>query len=304
MTRVHSAVAELDYKPRGRAQNHGPRGANLIGYFVSDIANPLYGPSVAAAEQRLYQAGYKLLVASTHHDIRRETELLSMLEGGIVAGALLAFGEESHSGLGAALRRMGTPTVIIDRELPPGIDGVLVDHHGGTLAATRYLIGLGHRRIALLTAAGNIRPALGRISGMEEAFVEAGLPLDGMLVRKECSSAGVAFSEMMDLIDGAEPPTAALVLGNQALGGVMKAIKSRNIAVPDQMSLIAIGDTDIPQIIEPALTAIKWDIAEVGRTAVDLLIQRISGRLTSAQRRTQIATELILRNSCARPPGR
>ena len=300
--RVLEAAETLRFRPRSRAPSAAASPVRLIGFFVTDLSNLLYGSVVSAAEERLAQLGYTLVVANTRNESRRESELLSLLGERIMEGAIVSFGEESRPGLGAALKKLAVPVVVLDRNPPRRVDSVLVDHRGGTASAARYLIGLGHRRIALLTASGRIRPGLERIAGLKEAYAEAGLSFDEYcVVRTECETADHAFAETAMLMAAPARPTALLTLGSQALSGTLRAVKAAGLAVPRDVSVICFGDTEMAKVVEPPITCVHWDRGHLGRQAVELLVQRIENRIDREPRTVVLPTEIVLRQSCAPP---
>jgi LacI family transcriptional regulator len=302
--KVTNAVETLQYQPDNVARGLRTKATRVIGCFVSDITNPLYGPMVDAAEERARQAGYTLMVASTRNDPRRESELLALLSGRRVDGAILTIGMERQPDLETFFSRLDIPVVVMDRDAPAAIDCVVVDHRDGGRKATDYLISLGHRRIALLTAAGHIRPGRERVEGMRAAFAAADLNGDDCIVRTECTTASVAFAETTKLLTRADRPTAIMALGNQVLAGTVRAIKACRLSIPRDISLISFGDTDLAQLLDPEITTLRWSLADIGRSATELLLQRLDGRLDQAAgvRQIELSTEIVLRGSCGVAP--
>ncbi|KJF74607.1 LacI family DNA-binding transcriptional regulator [Agrobacterium arsenijevicii] len=300
--RVLASVKELDYQPHGRTPTKSLEATRLIGFFVGDFVNLLYVHVVAGAEARLAQAGYTLLMASTREDPRREQELLSLLREKRIDGAVICFGEETHPDLAQSLEALDAPVVILDRQAPAEIDNVTVDHRGGTHAAARYLISLGHRRIGVLTAAGYLRPGLERVAGMQQAYSEAGLDFSGCLIRPECRTSTEAYAATLALLMSPEPPTAIMTPGSQALSGALRAIRSRGLSIPKDISVVSFGDTEVAQSHEPPITTIRWDLTALGQQSVDLLLHRIDGKIGEDARSIIVPTEVILRQSCAETP--
>ncbi|WP_198666016.1 LacI family DNA-binding transcriptional regulator [Tropicimonas sp. IMCC34043] len=305
--RVVEAVDRLNYRPRSRTRPAplADTGVKLISCFVSDISNLLYGQVVSAAEERLAQSGYVLVVANTGNDLQRQDKLLSLLRERRVTGAIISFGEETHPGLGAELKSAGVPVVILDRTAPPGIDSIHVDHRGGALDACSYLVGLGHRRIGMIIASSRIRPGIDRIAGFREAHRRAGLAAPDALIRTDCITADAAFAEVTRLLRMPERPTALISLGSQALGGTLRAIREMGLEIPKDVSVICLGDTELAKVMTPSITCIQWDRWQLGRQTVDMLLHRMANPGAEARTMT-LPTEFILRNSCQEvsPPTR
>jgi LacI family transcriptional regulator len=174
------------------------------------------------------------------------------------------------------------------------------------LQAVDYLIELGHRRIALLTAGIEIRPGRERVRGFTEAFAKRKLPLPKDLIRAQSLSADFGFRETTALLQLPDPPTALIAGGNQILVGVLKAVQQVGIEVPKQLSLITCDRTDLATTYPGPLTVIDRNLAEIGRTAADLLLERMGEGEGATRPAVRIAfpTHLALGRSCARPVGK
>src|SRR3546814_6002283 len=124
------------------------------------------------------------------------------------------------------------------------------------------------------------------------------------MIRPQKASTSFAFSEVDRLLPTDDPPTAVITLGTMMLAGVLKAVSSRGLSIPEDISIIRVGDTDIVRCSAPAITAIKWDLTEQGRGAAELLIEQLGGATRTAPVHLSLPTELIIRNSCAAPRPR
>jgi LacI family transcriptional regulator len=310
---VAAAADRLGYQPDFLARSLRTRTSGMVGCLVSDISNPLNATIVQAAEARLREAGYLLVVASTGNDPGRERAAASEFRGRRVDGMLVAPGSDANAKAWRELVGTGTPVVIVDRDAPDdcGDDGgdndngrwpaVQVDHRGGARAATRYLIGLGHRRIALLTADAVMRPSRERIQGFRETFAEAGIDPAGAQLCLQSSPMDFAHGDTLALLRDGGRPTAVIALGTRILAGVLRAARDLGLAVPRDLSVMSVGDTDLAAVHTPAITALRWSLEDVGRAAAGLLLQRLGGDAGPAQSRALLPVDLVLRDSCAPP---
>jgi LacI family transcriptional regulator len=292
---VAAAANRLGYQPDLLARSLRTRSSGMVGCLVSDVSNPLNASIVRAAEARLGEAGYLLVVASTANDPAREQAATEEFRRRRLDGILVAPGSDANRKTWRDLGTAGTPIVVLDRDPLDEDDdtrwpAVLVDHRAGARAATRYLIGLGHRRIALLTADARMRPSRERIAGFHEAFAEADLDPAG------------AQGDTIALLRGAQPPTALIALGTRILAGALRAARELGLAIPGDLSVLSVGDTDLAAVHAPAITALRWSLDDVGRAAAELLLQRLRGDAGQAQSRALLPVDLVLRDSCA-PPG-
>jgi len=303
---VQEAARRLGYEPDAIAQSMRTRSTGVVGLLVSDLANPLYARIVNAVEARLQRDGLALLLANTHNDARRERAMVDFFRRRRVDGIILGPCDAERPELLDALGAQDLPVIALDRDFGAEGSGVHVDHFHGALQATRYLLNLGHTRIALMTPGQALRPGRERIAGFRDAFAERGLQPDAKLIRAERSSMEFAFSEALALLSSPQPPTAFVCLGTRILAGVLQGLRHSGLTVPDDVSVISVGDTDLSQLFSPAITSLTWDFEAVGTAVAELLLKRLPGRQSPEgpePERIVVTTQLVLRESCA-PLGR
>lgn len=295
---VTRAAQRLGYEPDAIAQSMRTGSTGVVGLLVTDFANPLYARVITAVEARLQMAGYALLLANTHNDARKEKALIELFRRRRIDGLLLGPCESENPQLLERLSDEHFPVVALDRDFGEQGSGLHVDHFNGALQATRYLLNMGHERIALLTPGSTLRPGRERIAGFRDAYAERGLKPDAKLIRAERSSMEFAFSESLSLLSSREPPTAFMCLGTRILAGVLQGLRHSGRSAPDDVSVISIGDTDLSQLFSPSITALTWDLGAVGTALAELLLKRINPTEPVEAERIVITTQLVLRESC------
>lgn len=295
---VNKAAKHLSYEPDAIAQSMRKKTTGVIGLLVSEFANPLYARIINAVEERLQARGYALLLANTHNDSKREKAMIDLFKRRRIDGLILGPCESETTQLMDGLLRERFPAIALDRDFGECCSGVHVDHYSGALNATRYLLNLGHRRIAILTSGSSLRPGRERIAGFTDAFAERGLKPHSKLIRSERSSMEFAFSESLALLSSKDSPTAFLCLGTRILSGVLQGLRYAGRSIPDDVSVISIGDTDLSKLFLPSITSLTWDLDAVGTALAELLLKRIDPATEVEAERLVITTELILRESC------
>ncbi len=282
----------------------GTAKTNTVGCIFSDIRNPLYTGVIRGADELLSQHNYALMIANSAGSTAQEVALINLFTRRRVDALILSLADETNKEMIAAVKAARIPTVLIERELPLPIPSVGTDHAGGLRQATDYLIGLGHRRIALVTGGKNTRAGRERVRGYMDSFAAHNLPLDTALLRLESLSVDYSFSETQHLLDLDDPPTAIISGGNLMLAGVLRATQMRNIEIPRQLSVISSGDTELAELATPPITVLRWDLGAIGRRAAELVLRRLRDRTAEIQGRVELPIEFILRRSCAPPPRR
>jgi LacI family transcriptional regulator len=298
--KVLAAAAELNWRPNAVAQSMRTASTRLIGCIFSDIRNPLYNAIMKGAEEALSEQGYVMVVASSGAKSKREAALIDVFAGRRADGLLLSITDESSPEVLESIKAAGIPTVLLERDLTLGLTSVGTDHCSGMKRATQYLISLGHKRIALITGGQKNRAGRERLKGVQDALREANIPVDPTLMRLESLASDYAFQETQYLLGMKDPPTALISGGNQMLAGVLRAARLKGVSIPDDLSVISSGDTELAQLASPSVTVISWDLEATGRSAANALLQMLEGA-DGPLGRIEQPNELILRDSCAPP---
>lgn len=305
--RVLKTIRRLGWQPNVIARSMRTSATRTVGCLLPDLANPLFNLAVKGIEERLRTRGYSLLLASSDYDIANDVNLIELMSQRRIDGMIYAPSNETAQPVLAAVSKLAAsiPTVLLERKLELPIDTVHSDQTNGVLHAAEHLIALGHRRIGLITGEPGSRPGKDRYLGYQQAFSRAGLPVDPALLRLEYLTADYAYREVSALLDLPEPPTAIISGGNMMLAGVLRALELKTRRVPDEISVIAVGDTDLAELAAPSFTVVRWDLMSMGTLAAELLLERIERKSAGEDgpRSITVRTEIVLRRSCA-PPGR
>jgi LacI family transcriptional regulator len=301
--RVERVMARLGYEPNAIAQSMRTMVTRTVGFVVPDISNPNWAWILGAASAKLQPRGYTVVVASTGGVRAAELDVLATFARRRTDALILALDTVDEADLRQSLQPLDVPVVMMEREFPGDWDAVLTDHAGGAYAATRHLLGLGHRRIALITASPSVRPGAQRVQGYTRAFAEERLPVEPELVRCGSFNSDFAFHETSMLLSRRDPPTAIIAGGIQLLAGVLRAAVLHGFAIPSRLSVVSCGDTDLAQFASPPVTVARWDVRAIGVAAADAVMRRLSGDGDAAPSRVVLESELVLRESCAAPPA-
>ena len=298
--RVLKAIKRLKYEPDRVAQSMRLGVTRTVAFATRDISIPGYGAIVKAAEEALRARGYTLLLAMTDERKEQELHLLRIFQQRRVDAVIMTTSNEGDAEISKQIINAGMPVILLDRDNPPQLDAVTLDHRRGIRAATEYLHGLGHTRIALLTGKSSTRPAAERIAGFKEASDRLGKLASHGIIRTGGFDAEFGFREASSLLSASVRPTAIIAGGMAMLSEVLRAVRARGLSIPRDVSVIAGADSDLAALATPSVTAVRWSCADEGRMVVQLLLNRLGNRSAPVQR-VMLSTELIPRESCARP---
>ncbi len=300
--RVHAAIETLGYSPSHVAQSMRSRSTLTVGCIIREFSIPPLAAFVRAAHDVLHEAGYALLLTNSEGSIERERELLKRLSRRQADGIILGHYTPVDDEFDAFLRTLKVPIVLVDRDEPSWADRVAADHFNGFLRITQHLLSLGHERIAIITGPKDLFPARERLKGYFKAHEANGVTVNPELVSVGSFLAKYGFTFMSSLLSRSAPPTAVISGGIDMLGGVLRAIRAADFTIPNDISVVAVSDSDLAELYDPPISVERWNHAEVGRIAAGLLLDRINGQVGSEPRHVQLPTEFVFRESTAPPP--
>ena len=301
--RVERAIAQLGYKPNIMAQSMRGGNTRTIGIMIRSITIPTLARFVRAVQDVLQAAGYTLLITCSEDHPKRELELLGLMSERRVDGMIMTTCSESNAELAAARKNMRLPLVLLDRPANEYADSVLLDHYEGMMRAINHLVSLNHRRIALITGSSDVYPGRERLRAYRDAVAAGLIEDDPKLVRAKAFDSATAFVETSAVLGISTPPTAILIGGIDMLPGSLRSIRARKLRIPGDLSVIGAADSDLAMLLEPAISVVRWDYAELGISCANLLLERIAAAgQPFTPREIMYPTELLVRESCAPVP--
>lgn len=297
--RVLRAMRKLNFQPNAQARSLSLKRSNLIGVIVPEIRRPFYGEIVDGIEETLSNAGYHLVVCSTHNRPGNELSTARLLRERRVDGLLVVTPREYDPGVWHDLLAESFPLTMIDGGVPAEISSVVVDNYEGSLAATRHLIRLGHRRIAILTGL-DTPECRERVRGYRDALAEAAIAFDpALLVQGDYLEASGALA-MERLLALPERPTAVFATSDLMAIGALQTLRRSGLNVPAQMSLVGFDDIEPARWVSPSLTTVRQPLRQMGEIGARKLLKILSGEEPEVTR-IVLRCELIGRESSAPP---
>ena len=266
--RVRQAAADLGYLPNFHARGLARAKAGALGLLVPD-GNPLFHEIMAGAEEAATQRDLALSMA-THHGHLPE-RYLRLLRGGIV-DALLVSGLRGDVDAQELFRETRVPVILVNRRSRGSDRWVILDDEHAARMATEHVLGLGHRVVAFLGGPRGVDTAERRLNGYRAAMAAAGVSVDPALVVHAEYAAPAGEAAVAELLARDVAPT-AIVTADAPLGlGAWHALAARGVAVPDEMSLIAIHRLPFEEYRVPPLTCVQLPLRTLGRRAAELVL--------------------------------
>jgi DNA-binding LacI/PurR family transcriptional regulator len=291
---VLAVASELGYRPNPHARALLSGRHHTIAMVVSDITNPHYFELIRGAELRAKMSEFTLVLVNAEESPRIEYDQIQRLVPS-VDGFVLAASRLPDENLRQLTGQR--PVVLMNRQLE-GLASVVLDHHRGCRQIVEHLTSLGHRHLVYLAGPDNSWMAATRWAALEAAARDLGVTAQRVGPFTPRVSQGGAAA------DGAlNTGATAFVAHNDLLAiGMLRRLTERSVKVPDEVSVVGFDNIFAADLCTPSLTTLGGSHAEVGRTAVDLLLESVApDRRTSPPPQVALPTDLILRGSSGSP---
>jgi LacI family transcriptional regulator len=293
---VRAAIERLGYRRQPVASGVGREGwrSHSIGLLVEDVSDAFSSRLHRSVEKVAHERGVIALALSCDDDPLREQEALAAFLARRVDGviAMPALGDHSHL---RAEHEAGIPIVAVDR-VPafPGIDVVTVDNEAGARRGVEHLLAHGHRRIGFLGDLPTITTADQRYAGYRAALRGAGIPPDPALIVRGVRGTEQATAAATGLLRSHGRPTALFSAQNSITIGTIEALRA--LGRHHEVAVVGFDDFFLADLLDPGITVVAQDPAELGRLAARRLFARIDGD-SSPPHRDVVRTRLIVRGS-------
>ncbi len=294
--RVEAAIRELGYLPNGAARALRSERSQLVGAIIPTLNHAIHATFVEAAQVRLAEEGYALVVGTSDYDLTREAEQAGRLVRLGIDGLILV-GNRHERDLYELLDASGVPhvnTYVYEAEGPHPSVGI--DNRRATYDLASYLLGMGHRTFGVISAAvaDNDR-ARDRVEGVRSALREQGLSLPSTAIVQRGYSIA-SGREGLRILRQLDPAPTAILCGNDVLAhGALIECRKLGLAVPRDVSVTGFDDLDFTAHLDPALTTMAVPARDMGARAAAFLLDTLHERPTLAK--VRLEPDLIVRGS-------
>lgn len=313
--RVLDAIQELNYRPNVHAQKLklaswenelAPRNFGVVFGGSRDVLlRPFYLTIMASLMEEAVNKALSMRFILFYENLSNPkifNKLINPEEISAVfllkAGPIL-WSEQGMSMLERIRKRI--PNIVSVGRQTPGISSVSFDLSLAIYKAARHIIELGHRQIAYIGTSET------RIEGFKHALADFEIPYNPALVipheiNNTVESGYTAAQTLVrsGALKGPARVTAVVAASDEVAWGVMHCLKESGLRIPEDVSLICIDDDPYNNYLMPALTTVKIPKAEIGKMALQLMLNR-KGHLNEPPDTMLLPTELLIRESCASP---
>jgi DNA-binding LacI/PurR family transcriptional regulator len=305
--RIRKIAAELGYNPSVAARSLRTNRTQALGVIVSHIADPFFSEILQGIDDVAQQSGYSLFIAAAQDDPAREKTIVQTMREHRVDGVILcstSFTPEQSQ----QLLSYNIPIVAINNQASEDYRfSIYHDDMDGGRQISRYLINLGHRRIAYLGDSLSGRTTQERLSGFKHEMESAGLPIQPEYIHHgKGSSAENGLAGLAYFLSLHERPTALICYNDMLAVGVLKGLHQAGLRIPEEISVTGFDNILYSEYTQPPLTTIdqpkRFLGAEAARLLLELLISKLNDSFSNTTKIRQLKGTLLVRQSTAPPP--
>lgn len=312
--RIEDIIKKYNFRPSAIARNLSNQETRMIGFILPDVTHPFYGTAFVEAEKRAMELGYTILLCNTMNDnmlnnTHMEERYIDIFSGKIVDGVIMMGGHINELQLDdhyiKKIKHLvnSVPVVMINGEIED-VDcyRIMTNDEMGIQSLINYFVSLKHEKIGFVGGILGIQPTNKRLEAVknalkvhgiefnEEWFIESGFDIN---------SGVEAFEKMLQM---SERPTAVICINDLVAIGVIHSAAKFGLNIPEDLSVAGFDNIYLTEYMIPRITTIDLNPKELGRRAVDLLVNELKGE-SSEKKKVVMETRLIIRDSCRSRKG-
>lgn len=289
---VRGIARELGYRPDWNAASLRTQQSKTIGVLVPRLTDHVLAAVYDAVELTANGLGFETFVANTHDDVTEQRRRVDLLLSRRVDGLVLGDCHLDGSNL-AYLDSQGIPYLLVNRRSGTALSVTADDLHGGRLVG-RHLVAAGHRRIGIVTGPSHASTAVDRSDGCREAARELGV----LIGDDDVVSTGFNVADGREgaelLLQQPNPPTAIFAANDFTAIGVLGVLRDRGLQPGLDIAVVGYNDIPLAAELTVPLTTVSSPMEEMGRQAVESLMQILGGGDPLSQ---TLAPALVIRQT-------
>lgn len=300
--RIRSLAQEMGYVPDSLAQGLRTRTTRTFGLVISAVTNPYFARSILAIEEKAHEIGYEVILSHHLNDVAREENVIRRLLSRRVDALIISpvYRLAPAAPVYNELLENGTPAVLLGPRAPfcAMFPNVETDDTLGSMAATKHLIGLGHRRIAFFAGPSAAPWAQERLDGYRRALREAHLEPDESLVFNAGMSIEEGESAALQMLNEGVRPTAIQACNDLSAVGAASLLLKQGVKIPGEISITGFGNILLSEHFAVPLTTVRQPKFRLGVAAIEMIHKMLRREPVEGRR---LPTDLIVRASTAAP---
>lgn len=300
--RVEAIIEKHNFQPNAVARSLFKKETMTLGFIQPDITNPFFAMIFGEAEKQALASDYTMILCNTMSDQIIEAKSLRMLAEKQVDGIIFMGGRINRTRTdpneAAEVRDVleNIPIVMINGRMQ-GVDCHIVrtNERQGVIDLIAHLADQGHQSVGLLGGVRGITATDLKIRAFKQAARDFGLTYRDEWIIPGDFSIDCGMNTMAQLLEHKERPTAVLGMNDLVAIGAIKAAGQYGLRVPDDVAVTGFDDIHLAEIFPPGITTASHNFAEVGRTAIDIMMGLLNGE--PVRKETVISMALVIRRS-------
>jgi len=306
--KVRAIIDKNNFKPNAIARSLIKKESRMIGVILPDITNPFFASVFLEAESYAMSLGYSTLLCNSMGKPDIESMYLRILVEKKVDGIIMAGGrvndtttvKEYADEVKEIMEQV--PFVIVNGRMT-GVHSyrVYTDEAHGVDQLVDYLYRLGHRRIGFIGGIKGITSFDDKLKTFLTRANEYGILCENSWIVPGGFSIESGMESMNRLLSNRNLPTAVMAVNDFNAIGALKAAIKRGYNVPNDISITGFDNIYLTDVMTPSITTVSQNMAEIGRTAVDMVVNLANGK--KIKKDYCIMTNLVIKDSCMPNPG-
>ncbi len=292
---VKQAMEELQYVPNSNAQKLRKQKTETIAVYVPRLTNPFFSQLVETMEEVAAEKEFQLLFCQTRYNKQQELSYLQLLRGKQIDGLILTSMENHWTEIEPYLT-YGPIVLCNEYDYEAKVPMAHLDQVMGGYIGTQHLIDRGHQSIVYCSSEpGGSRVSKGRQEGYIKAMHQAGISIKPEWMYTDQFTIEGGKRLFYRLHNLKERPTAVFTGSDEVASGLIFEARKNGYRIPDDLAVIGFDDQPVAELM--GLTTVKQPVHQLGRTAMELMVEQIQSSQKISSNRVELPFELIIRDS-------
>ncbi|MEO8192340.1 MAG: LacI family DNA-binding transcriptional regulator [Gemmatimonadales bacterium] len=297
--RIRDVASAMRYTPHSGARSLITSKTHTLGVLLPDLYGEFFSEVIRGIDLAARRSGFHILVSSSYEGRSEIEEAMRAMRGRVDGVLLMSPDIDADSLLNVPAN---LPVVLLcSASRGSRADSVTIQNFRGAREMVAHLLGLGHRRVAIIKGAAGNYDAAERLRGYRSALRDAGVEPERSLEREGQFTEAGGYAAALELLAVNPRPTAIFAANDSMAIGVLSALRESGVRVPEEMAVAGFDDIPLARYMDPPLSSVKVPISDLGARAVGMLLRGIASKNGDIQQRERVSTELVLRRSSGAP---
>lgn len=300
--KIKKLAAEMGYTPNYMARNLSSNKSGAIGVVIPKIAHYFFSSVIEAIYNTAFYNNYEIILTVSQENSEREKKQIETLLSMRVDGIIVSISQETQDKtIFERVVKLGVPLVFMDRILDiEGTSKVTVDDTGGAFKAVELAIKNGYTKIAHIAGYKENYIGRKRYLGFEEAMIRYKLEINKDWVVNGGFGEEDGYKAFMKIYKTGKLPEFIFAVTYPVAIGIYAAVEEVGLKIIDDVDIICFGNSDVIRFIKPSLSCVNQPTENLGKTAVEMIINQVNHINNFEPRRIELPTDIILRETCSK----